>query len=199
MISDLAAGSVQAIDLNGDSDADVLFTGGEPAAPGVAWCENLGAGVFGPIQTIYGGKIISANAADLDGDGDADVLVGGSFNLQVAWCENLGAGMFGPLQSLQAGTCELVGFVRAEDLDGDGDADVLASSELYGNPGGGCSSKTVYLENLGGGVFLPGVLVSSSFNYCDAADLDGDGSKDLVLGYDNYINWMDNRTFTDRW
>lgn len=120
--------SVYAADLDGDGDADVLS-----ASQGdntVAWYENKLGGNFGPpiaISTTAGGTQ-SVFAADLDGDGDNDVLAVATTANSILWFENEdGLGSFGSANVITT-QANLATTVHAEDLDGDGDADVLSAS-----------------------------------------------------------------------
>jgi hypothetical protein len=77
--------SLEAVDLDGDSDLDFLLAHGDTLDDGVAfkfyhgveWLENRGGLGFRPhrIGTLYGSH--RAEAADLDGDGDLDVVASG--------------------------------------------------------------------------------------------------------------------------
>lgn len=85
--------SVDAADLDGDGDMDVLS--GSEFDFRVAWYENLGGPaetMFGPMQTITsrleGVRMVIA--ADVDQDGDPDVIGAGSYINRYEWFENLG-------------------------------------------------------------------------------------------------------------
>ena len=81
----------------------------------------------------------SVFAADLDGDGDPDALSASQFDSsasrfdnKIAWYENRldeASADFGPQQVITT-PARSPRFVLAEDLDGDGDPDVLSSSSL---------------------------------------------------------------------
>jgi hypothetical protein len=79
--------------------------------------------------------------------------------------------------------------VKAADLDGDGDLDVLSAS-LQDN-------KVAWYENLGGGNFGPQQIISNtasgSFSL-DAEDLDNDGDLDVVSAhlYGDKVVWYEN-------
>ncbi|MGM0452304.1 MAG: FG-GAP-like repeat-containing protein, partial [Thermodesulfobacteriota bacterium] len=128
---------LEAADLDGDGDMD-LFLAHEGD---LAWFENTdGNGTFGPAQTIHdpsgtsqpeGTTIEDATAADMDGDGDLDVIWSSNFISEVHWHENDGTGAFGPGQRIaHYGLAGDRTSVRTADMDGDGDQDVVASSEL---------------------------------------------------------------------
>ena len=86
--------------------------------------------------------------------------------------------------------------VRAADLDGDGDHDVLSTTS-WGN-------KLAWYENVDGrGTFSEEVIISNSavgVHSVDASDLDGDGDLDVLTasvdfpesGNDNRIAWYEN-------
>jgi hypothetical protein len=67
-------------------------------------------------------------AADLDGDGDPDVLSASELDGEISWYENVnGASSFAP-RPINTGNAAFARVVRAVDLDGDGDNDVLVAS-----------------------------------------------------------------------
>ena len=183
--------AVHAADLDGDGDADILPTS---ASDAIAWYENLGDGAFSTRHVIAIGAegvvTTSVRAADLDGDGDADVLWGSNVDDAIRWHENLGGGSFSaervivalaPNDSLESMS------VRAADLDGDGDADVLSASSNGG---------IVWAENLGGGSFSTGRVIDNAGGVSEvhAADLDGDGDSDILSAraFQDEIVWYDN-------
>ncbi len=93
------ASSVFSIDIDGDSDNDVLSASVEK----IAWYENIdGLGNFGPQQIISGNEdeetaVWSIFSNDLDNDGDPDVISATYSSRMIAWYENLdGTGTFGP-------------------------------------------------------------------------------------------------------
>ena len=127
--------------------------------------------------------------ADVDGDGDLDVLYAEQTNNTIAWSENMdGAGTFGPQQAIDS-TAASAMCVRAGDLDGDGDLDVLGAS---------FDDDTIaWHENTdGAGTFGRQIVTRSSdfANSTFAADLDGDGDLDVVTASpgDDKIAWFEN-------
>ena len=183
--------SVYAVDLDGDSDVDMLS-----ASPGdnkIAWYENVdGAGNVRPQHVITTDAVaaFSVFAADLDGDGDQDVLSASAFDNKIAWYENTdGAGIFGR-QLVITETAQWAQAVFATDLDGDGDVDVLSAS--------GVDDKIAWYENTDGtGTFGPQRVITTEADDARsvfAADLDGDGDIDVLSASrnDNKIAWYEN-------
>ena len=182
---------VYATDLDGDGDADVLSASSSDDK--IAWYENLGGGTFGPqrVITISADGARSVYATDLDGDGDADVLsafgYGPLTSDAIAWYENLGGGAFGPQQVITT-SAQSARSVYATDLDGDGDADVLAVTATI------IFAQTVWYENLGGGAFGPEQAITTNATAAQsvyATDLDGDGDAD-VLSASSPVAWYEN-------
>jgi hypothetical protein len=131
--------------------------------------------------------------ADIDGDGDTD-LVGTSIETgEVSWWENVdGAGTEWSryaIDSLFTGASS----VWADDIDGDGDIDVLGASKTQF----GAIDITLWMNEDGLGQTWSAQVIDGSFDgarsVC-AADLDGDGDLD-VLGAAAYIDeiaWWEN-------
>jgi hypothetical protein len=182
--------SVFADDLNGDGDIDVLSASSFDDK--IAWYENLGSGVFGPQQVISlaANGAISVLAADLDDDGDADILSASNVDHKVAWYENTdGQGNFGPQKIITTAALGAWSAI-ADDIDSDGDLDVLSASFI--------DNKVAWYENIDGlGNFGPPQVISTTADFVTsvfAGDLDGDGDADVISGsIHNYkIAWYEN-------
>ena len=184
------ASAVFAADLDGDLDLDVISA--SSADDTVAWYENTdGMGAFGPAQVIDGAADGAFNvfAVDLDGDLDVDVLSGSTLTGTIAWYENTdGMGTFGPAQTVTT-LADFIQSLHAADLDGDGDADVLSASAF--------DDKIAWYENTDGlGTFGAQQVLTSAIDSAQsvfAADLDGDGDRDVVAGWFNDgLGWFEN-------
>lgn len=183
------AEEADAADLDGDGDVDVLSASSFDDT--IAWYENLGAGAFGARQVISASvdQAESVQAADLDGDGMLDVLAAaGGTDDELSWFRNLGGGAFGPAQSIATafGSPQAI---RAADLDGDGDQDVLAASIDAGS--------VLWFRNAGDGSFGAGIVITSAAaGVADvrADDLDGDGDADVLSAsfLDDKVAWYEN-------
>jgi len=196
--------SVCAADLDGDGDADVVSAAGQLDT--VAWYENQGGGQFGAAQIINNALdgAHQVHVADLNGDGDLDVVCASWKDSKVTWFKNLGGGVFGFDPSNQGANQNLIDVagqahdVFANDIDGDGDIDVIAAL---------CSTDSVvWYENQGGGVFgydpgNPGANQNLISDVADCAysvfsiDLDADGNADVVSASqdDGKVAWYRNQ------
>ena len=161
----------------------------------IAWFENTdGQGTFSleiiisqNSNAVFG--VTSLYAVDMDGDMDLDVLVSSFFDNKISWIENLdGQGTFGGAQTITSNLTFAL-FAFPEDLDGDGDMDVIGVSSS--------SDNVFWYENINGASTFTSNLVTGSLNNPQrafAADLDGDGDKDILTtsSADDRISWYEN-------
>ena len=132
-------------------------------------------------DTLGDGMELAIGTDPLDADSDDDGLLDG---------EEIGTGSFGAQLALEAGADGVQSAVAA-DLDGDGDADVLAASHLR--------DELVWFENHGDPAVEPWSThtISSAADGAvsvHAADLDGDGDLDVLSASlnDDRIAWYEN-------
>ena len=177
--------NVFAIDIDNDGDMDVFASSGYD----IFWYENLdGLGNFGNQNIISTEvqSVISIDYYDIDGDGDFDILSTSLYDDKVAWYENLdGLGNFGPQIIISQVSTISAGPVFVEDMDGDGDGDIVVSN-----------NGLVWLENSdGNGTFTTEhIILAGNTNNFIPVDLDNDGDMDIVIadGYDDYVRWYEN-------
>lgn len=195
------AESVYSTDVDGDGDMDVLSV----AFKKISWYENEGNTCF-TAHTITSdlGTAKSVYAVDMDGDDDVDVLSASGYSIfamkdRIAWHENDGNERFTThiiTTDMKAGNS-----VYAEDMDGDGDMDVLsACGTRYSASTGSYDGQIHWYENDGNEQFTTHAIATDleSAKSVYAADLDGDGDMDVLSastsflsGY-GYITWYEN-------
>jgi hypothetical protein len=130
---------VRAADFDGDGDLD-LFVGGRsvPGAYGLSprhyLLENMGKGIFKDVtdqrakNLRYAGMVTDASWLDADGDGDPDLVVTGEW-MNIRMFRN-DKGLFRDVTA-DAGLARTSGWwytVRAVDIDGDGDIDLVGGN-----------------------------------------------------------------------
>lgn len=177
VIAGLAVATVNKLfwkDMNGDGTDDLVSATEQNDL--IAYYPNLGGGTFGAetfIATLNGPR--GVDIADLDGDGDMDVaatswFLGGG----VYYMLNTGGGAFGApvlIDPSPYGPIHLV----AGDLDGDGDPDLVVTSNL--------ADLSAWYENYFGSAYrMEGRLFH---------DLDADGVAD---GGEPGVAWAGVRT-----
>ena len=178
---------VQAGDLDGDGDLDLVVAEFGHWHGGVFWLEQIAPFVFVRHDLLPGAGAIDVPLADYDGDGDLDIAVVLAQDEEEVWIlENRGGGVFAPRLIARDPNPDLgsSGLVAA-DLDGDGDIDLLWTagdnlerSVRYPQPWHGC----FLLENQGGLRFERDRIATFPGCYGAAVgDLDGDGDADVVL------------------
>jgi hypothetical protein len=186
---------IYSADLDNDGDLDVVAPNG--CGPGFIWWENTdGLASFlqaDDILTSGIGQVDDVFPADLDGDGDLDVLTGSQGGAQITWYENLdGMGNFSMNNDIATSDRLFARYVRAADLDGDNDLDVIMGS-AFGNP-----DRILWFENLdGNGTFSLEKEITNKLDRIrgvEIADLDGDGDTDLLSASDrdNKFAWYEN-------
>ena len=196
--------SVYAADIDGDGNMDVL-SASQWHGHKIMWHKKVSATAFSSYtitSNLNGAQ--SVYAADIDGDGDMDVLAAGAglysenpkySSAKVEWYEN--DGQPNPTFTIHTIADDLLGYeaVRAADLDGDGDMDIISVSgdnkvRWYKNNGQANPSFTThaiyncgtgnlchwyshggtqYIRNTGGADWS-----------LDTVDIDGDGDIDII-------------------
>ena len=169
-------------DVDGDGDWDALScSSGDDL---VAWYENLsgpGPGFSGGTQHVIGSDgdgALRLATGDVDADGDLDVVVVSSTDSAIRWYDNQGDGTFAPGSTLISSATVGPRALLLEDLDRDGDLDVVVASyddgavDLYEN-------RTIHRRAgfVDSGQSLGGAVDSA----VALADLDGDGDIDAFL------------------
>lgn len=167
---------IEATDLDGDGDADLL------PSTGSTWERNDGTGdswTHMVIDTLT--PSMHACAADLEQDGDADVLMvrGGTI-----WSfTNSGEGIIA-FSSLLPSLLS-VNSINSVDVDGDELIDLVSSSRYHSNIG--------WYKNMGSAGFAPQrTIAPTDVEALDFADIDNDGLIDPVVAVNNSVAWYRN-------
>jgi hypothetical protein len=172
--------------------------GAAPAAPSSAPVEALDHLRGEAIGAAVEGRPWIAHVAvvDLDRDGRNDALVCDAKTNEVGWLRQTSPGVFEEI-TLAGGLRGPV-HAAADDLDGDGDLDVLVASMGVVFPNGDRIGAVILLENDGAQKFAARTLLENVARVTDvaAADFNGDGRRDLAVaqfGYDQgEVRWMEN-------
>jgi hypothetical protein len=179
----VAEDGLVAVDWDGDGDLDLTVNAN--GTSGVKWHENQGGGLFsGARDIVLSSPLVDTwrdlAIGDFNGDGRPDLAVAASVILvgdhDLAWYEGLGSGVFRPKQVLTPS----LGPIASGDLNGDGLADVVfvdtesgpttTIAAVFGSPSGLTALSRVTL-----------VLDAANGDGLELEDVNGDGSRDLVL------------------
>jgi hypothetical protein len=189
---------VAIVDLDNDSDGDVITLANSSAA--VTVHENPGNGLF-PVLTRYEVASLSdaVESADIDHDGDIDIVVNGEVDIAsndavVKILKNNGNGTFAP--AIDYSPPRNFADMRLRDINGDGFVDLLFAPD-----GNFPSFHFGTAVNNGNGTFAPTVVTqvfACGEGTIDAADLDGDGDRDIVLTEEETCVNQDARIFIFR-
>ncbi len=173
--------AVDAADLDGDGDLDLLGAGAWGDT--VAWYENTAGDGSAWTEVIIDGSFDNAQdvtTADVDGDGDEDVVAVSYGDDDVTWYENTAGNGSAWTDHLIYGYLSGAYRVDVFDADGDGDIDVVAAAMDVGD--------LYWYENTAGdGSAWDRTEVHDSFSSPRAlmvADMDGDGDPDLLASRD---------------
>lgn len=187
--------SLHAADIDGDGDVDVMSV--NYLSNQFSYYPNSRIG--GPQPSVR--HLTSASqtrgprnlrTGDINGDGVLDMISTSVLDGKVAWYRGTGRGNFASQQIIhryQTGANEQgPRGLDVVDMDGDGDLDVLSTSEV--------GSSVCFHENTGSGSFSQPVIITNranGVNLVTTIDMDGDGDLDVVSASpgDNKIAWYE--------
>ncbi|MEM1318719.1 MAG: T9SS type A sorting domain-containing protein [Bacteroidota bacterium] len=181
-------GVIRGEDIDLDGDLDIWLGKNDDSA--LELYLNDGSANFNAVPAPATENGISMiNYGDLDGDGDLDLILVSTIQDHIVWLENLdGKGDYGEENRLYPDLPNGIRHMELEDLDKDGDLDVLIGSTIDG--------QISWLEKLGPGVYRPyEILVEGirGFTAFEVGDLNGDGHLDLMVatGESKEIVWFE--------
>ena len=193
------ANSVYSEDINGDGDYDIIGAASSGIPDDVTWWENADGSGTSWIEHIvdeefYGGT--SVYSQDIDDDGDMDLLGAAWHDNQIVWWENTDGIGINWTRHLIKGNFDNASSVYSEDMDGDGDWDVLGSSYS-----GHCIN---WWENsdTSPGLFIAEHTIDNNLQWACSAypdDLDGDGDRDVLAGGKGTYWWENTDGFGTSW
>ncbi|MFT7582188.1 MAG: hypothetical protein ACI9MR_003870, partial [Myxococcota bacterium] len=153
-------------DLDGDGDLDLQV------GAGVAL--NDGGGNFTCVRDVlpstHRRRPSPATLGDADGDGDMDIALGGDFLGPVALLVNGGDASFTIQELTPQKVCHNVVLAQLDDLDRDGDLDLVTTDGVWTGRGDGGFEVAE----------APGSVECPLRQYLGSADFDGDGDIDIA-------------------
>ena len=175
-------------DINNDGLIDVAVSSKHDKE--FNWFENLGNGNYSDEKLI--GSTTNnpevLHLVDVDSDGDLDAITSTGFSDRIEWFENMGTGLFSTANIIYNSSWIEPMSLHIEDLDNDGDIDLLCQVDNTG---------LCYFENNGAGVYGSPVIINPNpgwLHTIHSADLNNDSIPDLIYG--DYANdevyWQEN-------
>ena len=182
LYSNYSLRTIHSVDFDHDGELDIIYTANDTLG---LYLNN--GGNFFPREVLAVGNYHNqalrydlARVADMDGDGDYDVM-GGGFNNKIAYRKNTGKLNGWDEQIINGYDYDGLLNHRWHDMDGDGDEDLVYSTEDFG--------KIAWHQFEGGGhfgsrhlVYIPGDSAPYMWSRdITVGDLNGDSLPDMVV------------------
>jgi FG-GAP-like repeat/Secretion system C-terminal sorting domain/Kre9/KNH-like N-terminal Ig-like domain len=182
----IGAIDVWAVDFDDDGDIDVLSCGTQGHVVDLHLQNELG-GFDRIVVTATFQNPRQVNVGDFDSDGDLDVVSCATYGSnQVRWWESTGGITPEFVEHPMTTSLNATYSVDVQDMDNDGDLDVIAAAVTTG--------RINWFENDGTGSFTERTVDSnrSSATNAVAADIDRDNRMDVVAVSLNNLEWYQN-------
>jgi hypothetical protein len=183
--------SISAEDLSGDGNMDLVlaatYSGSDPN--GLFWFRNDGNENFTEDTVDLLRSPMCVYAGKLDADADVDVLATGRADTgdpppwQICWYSNDGSGNF-TKNVIEQTTASSTPSVYAEDLDNDGDSDVIGAQTT--------NNDVFWFRNGGSGNFGAKQMIDNNLTGAKliyAEDIDGDTDVDVLAANNTMVVW----------
>lgn len=182
------AACVYCVDIDDDGDIDIVSAAEHDDQ--IAWWENIdGSGsVWNEHFVEKFDEALCISTSDMDCDGDIDIIAGSNHG-SIAWLENVDGSSTNWNKHEIVSELGRIRYLCAEDIDGDGDMDILASAiQTNGSP-------ITWWENTD----RPGEswnkhIIETTFHSANCVkfeDVNRDGQKDFVCAVNSSIAWLD--------
>ncbi len=171
---------VEVVDVTGDGKLDLVIA--RSGTDSVAVRAGDGTGRFGPASVFPcgGDNPYSLVVAELTGDGVRDIAVANRTSHTVTVLKGLGAGVFTVVSTINVGT-ETID-VKALDLDGDGDNDLVAT-QMWDDPYTAGTLWLLYNNGKGSFTTVDMPLPYTGCTVMGVGDLNKDDAPDVVVGH----------------
>lgn len=193
VVTPYAMGARAALAADLDKDGDIDLYSASDTDNVIAWYENNGAVPPSFTRRVVTNQAFYARsvyAADLDKDGDIDLMSASQADDTVRWFANNGARPASFTEYVVAKDGDGVQHIHADDMDGDGDLDLVTASEL--------DNAIRWYENQGGApLTFASHLVTNRTPavhavYTGDADQDGDADIFAAIEGNNTFAWYEN-------